>query len=78
LCCPRVVDPKFWNELRKHRDNFNFVKRSLFRFGILYAIKSLKEDKDFKVIEVEIFSYFFLDCIKSLELLEEIDSDMGC
>jgi magnesium transporter len=42
----------------------------------LYAIKSLKEDKDFKVIEVEIFSYFPHQ--KSLELLEQIDSDMGC
>jgi magnesium transporter len=53
------ADPKILERIEKHRDNFNFVKRSIIPLrDSLYAIKSLKEDKDFKVIEVEIFSYF--------------------
>jgi magnesium transporter len=52
------ADPKILERIEKHRDNFNFVKRSIIPRDSLYAIKSLKEDKDFKVIEVETFSYF--------------------
>jgi magnesium transporter len=36
-------------------------------------IKSLKEDKDFKDRNIQLF----FDCIKKFELLEQIDSDMG-
>jgi magnesium transporter len=71
-CCPRVVlILKFWNELRNTEiiSTFKTLYYSASGF-LLYAIKS-QEDKDFKVIEVEIFSYFFLDCIKSLELLTD-------
>jgi magnesium transporter len=69
------ADPKILERIEKHRDNFNFVKRSI-PSSSLYAIKSLK-DKDFKVIEVEIFSYFSRLHQKKLGTLEQIDSDMG-
>jgi magnesium transporter len=57
------ADPKILERIEKHRDNFNFVKRSIIPLrDSLYAIKSLKEDKDFKVIERNI--QLFFDCIK--------------
>jgi magnesium transporter len=72
------ADPKILERIEKHRDNFNFLKRSIIPLrDSLYAIKSLKEDEDFKVIEIETFSYFSRLHQKSLELLEQIDSDMG-
>jgi magnesium transporter len=72
------ADPKILERIEKHRDNFNFLKRSIIPLrDSLYAIKSLKEDEDFKVIEVETFSYYSRLHQKSLELLEQIDSDMG-
>ncbi|MFB0911405.1 MAG: CorA family divalent cation transporter, partial [Flavobacterium sp.] len=47
------ADPKILERIEKHRDNFNFLKRSIIPLrDSLYAIKSLKEDEDFKVIEV--------------------------
>jgi magnesium transporter len=71
------ADPKILERIEKHRDNFNFVKRSIIPLrDSLYAIKSLKEDKDFKVISRNI-QLFFSIASKSLELLEQIDSDMG-
>jgi magnesium transporter len=63
------ADPKIWNELR-NTEIISTFKRSYSASDSLYAIKSLKEDKDFKVIEVEIFSYFS-DCIKKLRTLEQ-------
>ncbi|TDE05427.1 magnesium/cobalt transporter CorA [Flavobacterium hiemivividum] len=72
------TDPKILERIEKHRDNFNFLKRSIVPLrDSLYAIKSLKEDEDFEVIELETFSYFSRLHQKSLELLEQIDSDMG-
>jgi magnesium transporter len=72
------ADPKILERIEKHRDNFNFLKRSIIPLrDSLYAIKSLKEDENFKVIELETFSYFSRLHQKSLELLEQIDSDMG-
>ena len=72
------ADPSILVRIEKHRDNFNFLKRSIIPLrDSLYAIKSLKEDDDFKVIERETFSYFSRLHQKSLELLEQIESDMG-
>jgi magnesium transporter len=72
------ADPKILVRIEKHRDNFNFLKRSIIPLrDSLYAIKMLKEDAEFKVIEVETFSYFSRLYQKSLELLEQIESDMG-
>jgi len=72
------ADPKILIRIEKHRDNFNFLKRAIIPLrDSLYAIKSLKEDEDFSVIEPETFGYFARLHQKSLELLEQIDSDMG-
>jgi magnesium transporter len=43
----------------------------------LYDIKSIKDDNVFNVIEVENFTFFARLHQKSLELLEQIESDMG-
>lgn len=72
------ADPEILVRIEKHRDNFNFLKRSIIPLrDSLYAIKSLKDDIDFKIIEQETFSYFSRLHQKTLELLEQIDSDMG-
>lgn len=72
------ADPEILVRIEKHRDNFNFLKRSIIPLrDSLYAIKMLKDDKDFTVIEAETYSYFSRLHQKSLELLEQIDSDMG-
>lgn len=72
------ADPNILIRIEKHRDNFNFLKRAIIPLrDSLYAIKSLKEDEDFCVIESESFGYFSRLHQKSLELLEQIESDMG-
>lgn len=72
------ADPEILVRIEKHRDNFNFLKRSIIPLrDSLYAIKMLKEDEEFTVIEQETYSYFSRLHQKSLELLEQIDSDMG-
>lgn len=66
--------------IEQHRDNFNFLKRSIIPLrDSLNDIKSMKEedDEDFDVIEAENFKFFIRLHQKSLELLEQIDSDMG-
>jgi magnesium transporter len=71
------ADPGILVQIEKHRDNFNFLKRSIIPLrDSLYAIKMLKEDHEFTVIETETYSYFSR-LHQSLELLEQIDSDMG-
>jgi magnesium transporter len=72
------ADPAILVRIEKHRDNFNFLKRSIIPLrDSLYAIKMLKEDEEFTVIEQETYNYFSRLHQKSLELLEQIDSDMG-
>lgn len=72
------ADPIILIRIEKHRDNFNFLKRSIIPLrDSLFAIKNLKEDNGFKVIELETFNYFSRLHQKSLELLEQIESDMG-
>jgi len=64
--------------IEKHRDNFNFLKRSIIPLrDSLYDIKSIKDDNDFNVMETENFTFFARLHQKSLELLEQIESDMG-
>lgn len=43
----------------------------------MYDIKSIKDDNVFNAIEIENFSFFARLYQKSLELLEQIESDMG-
>lgn len=64
-------------QIEKHRDNFNFIKRSIIPLrDSLYSIKSIKEDNVFDAIAPENFSFFDRLHQKCLELLEQIDYDM--
>jgi magnesium transporter len=72
------VDPIILEKIEIHRDNFNFLKRSIIPLrDSLYDIKSIKEDDVFDEIESDNFSFFTRLHQKCLELLEQIDSDMG-
>lgn len=72
------TDPIILEKIEKHRDNFNFLKRSIIPLrDSLYDIKSIQEDDVFNEIESENFSFFTRLHQKCLELLEQIESDMG-
>jgi magnesium transporter len=72
------ADPVILEKIEKLRDNFNFLKRSIIPLrDSLYDIKSIKDDNVFNVIEEENFTFFSRLHQKSLELLEQIESDMG-
>lgn len=72
------TDPVILEKIEKLRDNFNFLKRSIIPLrDSLYDIKSTKDDNVFNVIEEENFTFFSRLYQKSLELLEQIESDMG-
>lgn len=73
----RSDNPVILERIEKHRDNFNFLKRSIVPLrDSLYDIKSIKDDNVFNAIETENFSFFARLHQKSLELLEQIDYDM--
>ncbi|MGZ9675550.1 magnesium/cobalt transporter CorA [Flavobacterium sp. GNP001] len=70
-------NPVILERIEKHRDNFNFLKRSIIPLrDSLYEIKSIKDDTVFNEIQDDTFSFFARLHQKSLELLEQIDSDM--
>ena len=72
------TDPHILIRIEKHRDNFNFLKRSIIPLrDSLYGIKTLREDELCNVIENETYIYFSRLHQKCLELLEQIESDMG-
>lgn len=74
----KSADPLTLERIEKHRDNFNFLKRSIIPLrDSLYEIKSIKDDDVFNAMEMESFSFFARLHQKSLELLEQIESDMG-
>ena len=74
----KSADPIILERIEKHRDNFNFLKRSIIPLrDSLYDIKSIKDDNVFNEIEPENFTFFSRLHQKSLELLEQIESDMG-
>ena len=73
----KSADPIILERIEKHRDNFNFLKRSIIPLrDSLYDIKSIKDDDVFNVIEAENFTFFSRLHQKSLELLDQIDDDM--
>ena len=73
----KSTDPLILERIEKHRDNFNFLKRSIIPLrDSLYGIKSIKDDNVFNAMEMESFSFFARLHQKSLELLEQIESDM--
>jgi magnesium transporter len=77
-CTKNSADPVILEKIEKHRDNFNFLKRSIIPLrDSLYDIKSIKEDAVFDEIESDNFSFFTRLHQKCLELLEQIESDMG-
>lgn len=69
--------PEILEQVEKHRDNFNFLKRSIIPLrDSLYSIKSMKDDNVFNAIEHENYSFFSRLHQKCLELLEQIDYDL--
>lgn len=72
------TDPIILEKIEKHRDNFNFLKRAIIPLrDSLYDIKSIKDDIVFDGIELENFTFFARLHQKSLELLEQIESDLS-
>lgn len=73
----KSVAPSILEQIEKHRDNFNFLKRSIIPLrDSLYSIKSMKDDNVFNNIAHENYSFFDRLHQKCLELLEQIDYDM--
>ncbi len=71
------TNPAILEQIEKHRDNFNFLKRSIIPLrDSLYSIKSIKEDDVFNAIAHENYSFFARLHQKSLELLDQIEDDM--
>jgi magnesium transporter len=69
-------NPIILERIEKQRDNYNFLKRSIIPLrDSLYDIKTIKDDNVFNLIENDNFSFFSRLYQKSLELLEQIESD---
>lgn len=72
------TNPMILELVEKHRDNFNFLKRSIIPLrDSLYSIKSIKDDNVFNAIEMQNFSFFDRLHQESLELLEQIEYDVS-
>lgn len=70
-------NPTILVNIEKHRDNFNFLKRSIIPLrDSLYSIKSIKDDNVFNSIAPENYSFFARLHQKSLELLDQIEYDI--
>lgn len=70
-------NPIVLEQVERHRDNYNFLKRSIVPLrDSLYAIKSIKDDEIFNEIENKNFTFFDRLHQKSLELLEQIEYDL--
>lgn len=70
--------PIILEDIERHRDNFNFLKRSIIPLrDSLYSIKSMKDDNVFNAIEPENYSFYERLYQKSLELLEQIEYDLA-
>jgi len=71
------ANPIVLEQVEKHRDNYNFLKRSIVPLrDSLYDIKSIKDDEVFNEIEDKNFTFFDRLHQKSLELLEQIEYDL--
>lgn len=72
------AEPFILEKIENHRDNFNFLKRSIIPLrDSLYYLKTIKDDDTNSLIQKETFNFFIRLHQKSLELLEQIDSDMS-
>jgi magnesium transporter len=71
------TNPAILEQIEKHRDNYNFLKRSIIPLrDSLYSIKSMKDDNVFNAIEHDNYSFFERLHQKCLELLEQIEYDL--
>jgi len=71
-------NPKILEEIERHRDNLNFLRRSIVPLrDSLYSIKSMKEDNVFNVITTENYTFFSRLHQKCLELLDQVDADLS-
>ena len=71
------LNPSIIEKLEKHRDNYNFLKRSIIPLrDSLHTIMNIKDDNVFDAIVPENFSFFNRLYQKSVELLEQIEDDM--
>lgn len=69
--------PEVLEQIEKHRDNYNFLKRAIVPLrDSLYSIKSMKDDNVFNAIEHDNYSFFERLHQKCLELLEQIEYDL--
>jgi magnesium transporter len=74
----RGANPVILEKIENHRDNLNFLKRSIIPLrDSLYYLKTIKDDDTYNGIEKDTFNFFIRLHQKSLELLEQIDSDMS-
>lgn len=72
------ADPVILEKIENHRDNFNFLKRSIIPLrDSLYYLKTIKDDDTSTLIQKDTFNFFIRLHQKSLELLEQIESDMS-
>ncbi|QSB25827.1 magnesium/cobalt transporter CorA [Flavobacterium sp. CLA17] len=72
------ADPVILEKIENHRDNFNFLKRSIIPLrDSLYYLKTIKDDDTSTLIQKDTFNFFVRLHQKSLELLEQIESDMS-
>jgi magnesium transporter len=70
--------PIILEKIENHRDNLNFLKRSIVPLrDSLYYLKTIKDDDTNSVISRDTFNFFIRLHQKSLELLEQIESDMS-
>ncbi len=71
-------NPKILEDIELHRDNLNFLRRSIVPLrDSLFSIKSMKDDDVFNVIEAENYTFFSRLHQKCLELLDQIDADLN-
>ncbi len=71
------ANPMILEQIEKHRDNYNFLRRSIVPLrDSLFSIKSIKDDNVFNAIEHQNYSFFARLHQKSLELLDQIEDDM--
>ena len=71
------TNPIILEGIEKHRDNFNFLKRSIIPLrDSLYDIKNIKYDNVFNAIDDSNYSFFDRLHQKCLELLEQIEYDL--
>ncbi|OMQ13332.1 magnesium/cobalt transporter CorA [[Flexibacter] sp. ATCC 35103] len=72
------ADPVILEKIENHRDNFNFLKRAIVPLrDSLYYLKTIKDDDTNSLIQKDTFNFFIRLHQKSLELLEQIESDMS-